>query len=405
MSKTVNDIFTDLYDLRDTTTGALTTAKKYAAINNALNYFGLKCDWRFTRRKKYIDYLQDEADYSIGGNLSIDDFKNPDELRLAYEEGVNFTFEEPEHFSLLKGRDNSRNFYTVDEKDNNKLLRINYPGFSKSSTLVNGATALSDNGTWTADGDATNARSDDNEKRYGGGSVRFDNDAYSSGTIALYNSDFQSIDLSDYEDIGHLRVWLYVPSTAYLESSNIMFLRWGPDSSNYWQAYSDTNSIGNSFEVGWNLVDFPWLDATKTGSPDSSAIGYLYFGVNVTASQVADTDWRINRIKAFQPEKLEFIYYSNYLIKSSAGVWKASANDTSDILLIPDEVYPAFKAKMLELLFRQLRGPQSADALYWNSAFAETFNDAKKAWGFPNKHPMSRMKPHTRNWKRHGISR
>lgn len=403
---TIQEIFDDLGSLRDTTSGALTTSEKYAAINNTLRTFRTLADWKFNIRKKTFDYLPDEPSYSVSGNLSLTDWKAPRELRVAYDEGVNFTYENPDHFSLLWGGGTQGNYYTVDDQDGSKILRIQRNS-DTSSTVVHALSAYDTNGTWAAVSgtDAASVATDAQEFRQGSGSVKFNVTVATSAAnqAAVQVTDMIAVDLSAYLDRGHLRLWVWIPTITYLDSSDTFRLRWGSSSAAYWDVTTAANAIGGSFEVGWNRLDFDWSTATKTGSPDEAAIDFLYLEVNYSASQTNMTAMRINELKIFEPEKMELRYYSNFYVQTTSSVYQENASATTDKITLPTDLYACFRAKLLNLLSIRLYGAASDDALLWDREFKALLPQAVAAYGVAVRQPIRRMKPWTGKWTRHGL--
>lgn len=198
-----------------------------------------------------------------------------------------------------------------------KLYLNDIPSPASDSTVP--VTVLSNNayneeGTWVAELDATNVTTDADEFKTGNGSVNFDIDvsADSGNVAALTNSTFTAEDLSDFEDAGKWRVWVYLPDVTYMSS---ITLRWGSDSSNYWSLVVVQDHRNEAFKDGWNLLQFDWgsTSVVETLSPNSAAIDYLQLRFTYSANQPDDTDFRIGSIRMANSYGLNDVYEITYL--------------------------------------------------------------------------------------------
>jgi hypothetical protein len=133
--------------------------------------------------------------------------------------------------------------------------------------------------------------------------------------------------------------------------TNATFI-WGDDlTSNYW---SDTITAPqyDDFVVGWNLLRFDWNGATKTGTPDSSKVKAIKLSITYDGS--ADTDYRLDKIIVPRGTIYEVEYYSKYLFKTSAGVWKEECDGLTDEIVLDLEGYNILLYKVLELISPQV---------------------------------------------------
>jgi hypothetical protein len=174
--------------------------------------------------------------------------------------------------------------------------------------------AYSEEGTWVASGDATNVTTDLDEFKTGNGSVNFDVDVSAdAGNVAIMtNSTFTAEDLSDYEDSGKWRIWVYLPDVTYMTS---VTLRWGSDSTNYWSLAVTKDYKDEALVDGWNLLEFDWSDASvvETLTPDSSAIDYLQLRFTYGTNQPDATDFRIDAVLFSDAFSRNNIYTVKYL--------------------------------------------------------------------------------------------
>lgn len=71
-----------------------------------------------------------------------------------------------------------------------------------------------------------------------------------------------------------------IDDITYLTGTNTMEIRIGSDSSNYYYNTYDNGTITN----GWNIIMEDVSSLGTIGSPDISALDYLYIGFNTSAS-------------------------------------------------------------------------------------------------------------------------
>lgn len=258
----------------------------------------------------------------------------------------------------------SNNKFEVRYNSGVKTLRLSKN--VKPGIMLNDCNGISTNGAWAVGNDAENLSQDKLYKISGSASLKFDLDGSTTDGY-LENSTMDSKDLSDYENIGAIFMWVYIPDTSIMTSID---LRWGNDSSNYWNS-TETTGSNSDFETGWNLIRFDWNGATETGSPDSSAIDYLRATINYDGT--TDTDLRIDNIMSKLGDIYELEYYSKYLFKDSSGNWIESITDDSDIVNLDVDSYNILTYKCAEISASQMQGESSSFDL---SVYSDKYSSA-----------------------------
>jgi hypothetical protein len=228
--------------------------------------------------------------------------------------------------------------------------------------VLNDFNSITANGTWAAGGDATGLIADDINYVSGSASLRFNlSGATTSGYIE--NSTFTAVDLSDEEDVGALFLWVYLPS-----SITSVDLRWGSDSSNYWNKTVTSTHESLAFQTGWNLLRFDWDTATETGTPDSSSVDYAR--ITITYDGNAMNNIRIDKLVARLGEVWEIEYYSKYLFSSSAGTWQETVSADTDTVNLDTESYNLLLNKCAEFAAHQQAAENSGfDVNYFKSEY------------------------------------
>lgn len=346
--------------LKNDLTGLLrgTTLDKITNLNDLINRAAREClqdnDFAETRRTAQIENaIFDEVyDYALPADLKGD--KIVDIIKQV-NRGDKISYIGTEDFNF----NNPNSSFTIKHNSGVKSIRISAD--SKAGVLLHGCNSLTSNGTWSATADATNLTLDTINYVSGASSLNFDLSGAST-TGYIENSDMTAVDLSDYEDVGSLFLWLYLPDTSIFTS---ITLSWGSDSSNYWSATATNPHFGSEI-TGWNLFRFDWNGASETGSPSSSAVDYLK--VLITYDGTADTDIRVDSIMCKLGSIYSLDYYSKFLFSNSSGTFIEETSDDTDYLNLDTDSYNVFLNKVTELSFMQL-GNKQDEAIYYKQEY------------------------------------
>lgn len=250
--------------------------------------------------------------------------------------------------------------YSLERKDSNWYLLINHDGKYPAVQIASFESTTADSGTWAVDStnsDATNLTIDSAEFLEGAGCLNFDITVAQSGNnrATIENSTLDAQDLSDYVDLGSFILSVYIPDVTNFSS---VTLYWGSSSTAYWSLTKTTDINGNSFVAGWNTVQFAWASATKTSTPDETAIDYIRIDLNYTGSQADDTDFRLDDLRIVRPEELSFLYTSNYVGTNTSGTDIRAFTATTDIPYFSgqyDGLRFAVAHRAAAIIFRALR--------------------------------------------------
>lgn len=214
-------------------------------------------------------------------------------------------------FDMERGR--STGNFNIKYNRGIKSIRLSEP--LREPLVVHNADGYNTNGTWEGDGSAVSGIATDSILYFAGiGSVRFN--LSSTGSAYLEIDDMSSVNLSSIEDIGSLFMLLYWPGAGSTLTS--VDLRWGNNSSNYWNKTITAPHNESAFAQYLNILRFDWDSATEVGSPSSSTINYLRITLTYTGAQ---NGVRFDNILGQLGASYELTYYSNYGFRTSAGVW------------------------------------------------------------------------------------
>jgi len=269
------------------------------------------------------------------------------DIRPQVSRGLNDSFSQRQskEFDLYK----AENAFSVQHNTGVKSIRI-----AKSTTpgsSLNEMEDTDDNGTWAIGGTASSLAQDTINRVSGGASLRFT--ATGAGAGFIENSTMAQVDLSTHKNQASLFIFLFIPTVANLTSVN---LRWGSDSSNYYDRTVTSAHPSNTFVQGWNLLRFDWDGASVTGAPVDTAIDYLRVTVNHTAT---DNNYRVDNIVSILPTIFEIEYYSKFLFRDSDGNWQETIDDDSNFINLDTESYNLLLNKTMILLAPQLQGVDS----------------------------------------------
>lgn len=355
MSYTVIDLKSDLNSiLKGTTTDKIPNI--LGVINRSARQVLLDIDPAETARTQSItNSIYDSVyDYTLPsdlkGNKIID-------IRPQVSRNEKFTRRNIEDFDFDKENDT----FTIRHNGGVKTIRL--VKSIASPIVLSTCNSLTTEGTWSASGVGTNLTSDDNNYISGSGSLNFDSSA--AGTAILSVTLTNSVDLTDEEDKSAIFAYVYMPESSYVTSA---VLRWGSDSSNYWQATVTTAQDG-AFKDGWNLIRFDWNGATKVLIPTVAAVDYIYFGLVVTA---VDTDFRLDSITCNIGEIFEIEYYSKYIFSDgTTSLWKETAVANEDIINLDTDSYNILLNKTAEFCCQTVKTLNN-DVKYFNDIYNQS---------------------------------
>lgn len=313
----------------------------YEAACNLLNV----CDPVDTIRKSVLTNAVYDDVYSYAAPSDLKDDKVID-IRPQVNRTVNDNFNNTgiEQFDLKK----DNNSLTVEYNSGVKTLRISKT--LTTGTTLNDASTTTENGTWTAGGDASNLEADSLNKVSGSASLKFDLDASGSAGY-IVNSTMTAVDLSNYVNTGALFVYVYIPDATAITAIR---LDWGSDSSNYYYRSVTASHDNTSFTTGWNLLRFDWSGSTPVGTSVNTAITYAK--ITFTYDGTATPSCRVDNIVARLGSIYEIVYYSNYLFRNAAGTWQEKPTADSDYINLGTTGINALLYECAQLVSQELSG-------------------------------------------------
>lgn len=246
-----------------------------------------------------------------------------------------------------------------------KSLRIEAPSLTSPVTLTDTGSITG----WAATTGASNISLDTTNYVAGGGAIKFDL-LGGSATGYIESTTLSPVDLTSAVNISTLFLWVYMPTGASITNVN---LRWGSDTtSNYYSQNATTTQQGTAFQDGWNLLAFPWVSATKTGTPVTTAFDSVR--ATFTYNSTLQTGVKIDNLTSNLGYIFELQYYSKFLFRNpSTNAFQETVTDVNDnnkILNLDTESYNLYFNKVAFFTAQTLQGADADyDAEYWSTEY------------------------------------
>jgi hypothetical protein len=217
-------------------------------------------------------------------------------------------------------------------------------------TIV-GSTAVS-NGAWSAEVDASGFYAEPLNYVEGNSSLGM-NLSGATGAADILNTTAVAVDMSGlrYEDTSFL--FFYIP-VGYSSRFTNFKLRRGSSALNYKEATVTTKADGTAFSDGWNFLMFTWNSATTTGTPNDTLNTYRRFGITYTAGTAINGCLIDNWTDALG-QLYEMEYYSEYMFRTSAGVWISRPTLDTDLVNVGPASYEILKAEIMIDITQSIR--------------------------------------------------
>jgi len=309
-----------------------------------------------TRKAALTNPVYDNVfDYSLPSDFkTIADLNPQANADFANNSSLNRTYSR----EFINRKKNNQ--FSIVWRDAVQFLR--FSRYIKAPVVIDKADSLTENGTWSVGGNASNLSLDTINYIAGNGSLKCD----VSSPGALVN----------------------------------VIIRIGNDSSNY---FSKTVTAGHfeAFKQGWNLLRFDFNTATETGSVNMASIDYVRVTTTYNTNQTAYyektltnaldlsenyeddgavflyqyfdsitslTLLRLDNIVAGLGTLFDITYYSNYLFRNSSGTWISKPTSDSDIVNLSETSYKIFEAEISRIIAQQVEGAMGVfDYTYWDN--------------------------------------
>lgn len=230
----------------------------------------------------------------------------------------------------------------------------------------------SDDG-WTAAGSASALTEDATVYYESPASLRFTLTGSSTGTLTRSLSN--ALDLASYEGVGVAFLALRIPDGATTTNLTSIAVRLGSSASAYDEVSNTAGFLGAWTAGEWLLVALNFSAASRTGTPDWTALEYLQVSLAHTGTF---TNMRVGGIWIALPSPHEFLYQTAAIFLEGGALTTTIADDDTEIIL-SDSSYLLFEHecalaiavqqaqdKKAETLRRILYGGEGKTGLYDN---------------------------------------
>lgn len=250
-----------------------------------------------------------------------------------------------------------------------KTIQINAPFITQGNVDVNDASSINTDGLWSTGGDANNLTVDNINYISTNGALQFNLDG-STGIGNLVNTTNPNVNLQYQENQGTMFLWTYLPTASDFQS---VTFQWGSSSSDYWEVTKTVTQQNTAFVNGWNLIAFPWLGASVTGTPDSTNISYLNVVWNYTIG-TNQTAVKLDSIMCRMGTILNMEYYSKYLFRNPVtGAFQETVLTDSDLINLDTDTYNLFVWLCALYAVQQQAGSESGfDSVFFQNAYNES---------------------------------
>lgn len=258
--------------------------------------------------------------------------------------------------------------FTVVYNKGIRTLRLNDPQ-APAPITIDTLSAITGNGTWAVDGTGAQTLTVNSQNFVvGGGALEFNLVAgQTSGYVQ--NSTLTKVDLTAELNQGTQFLWVYLPSASAVTAVN---LEWGSSAANYYSLSTSVTQSATAFQNGWNLLAFPWVSATKVGTPIVSSI--TFSRITFTYNGALQTGVMVNNLTSQLGSIMNIEYYSQNLFQDAiTGAFLETTTDPSNLINLGLDSYNIYFNQLAYLAAQQIQG---LDAQFFDSNFFLTnYND------------------------------
>lgn len=237
-------------------------------------------------------------------------------------------------------RRNAKNVLAISNENGVKYAMIYHPkGLRKCQhLLVNDVNSLNQNGSWNIGGNVVNLRLDQLNHITGRASLLFDING-SSDTGFIENHTMQSVDISDYLNVGACFAWLSLPIPQNMVSVQLTLGSNAADlTTDIYYATVNQPHDNNQFINAWNLLKYMLNNLNYIGNPNPKAI--VYVRLDFTTKKQPIPNCNLDNIVVRKGVVYEMLYNSQYcLIDAQSRAWKQRTTTNSDIIVLEEDSY------------------------------------------------------------------
>ncbi len=287
---------------------------------------------------------------------------------------INQTYQQS--FDISKNLSLTPSLFTFQYNNAVKTIRINDVGLP-AGTVIDSCEATNN---WAVGGTASNLRINNLNFAVGSGALNFD---MTTGTGNISTTEDATLDLSAMYNQSSFFYYLYLPANATSTE-----LRFGSSPTDYYSIVNTLAYDGTALQLGWNLIGGTWLSASVVGSPDDTAINYVYVGVTAaTALTAVGVDNIVSDMGLYRTMS----YYSKYLYRdATTGAFQETVTDNSNLINLDTESYNLYFNLLAFYATQQIQG---LDATFFDSSFfGQEYSKGKLRYTSLNKSQVDKPK-------------
>jgi len=347
---TVSDILTNINTfIGDTSTDRLSSTDRYQAVTEATSWLLEELGNEHMVDRAEIEYLPTVRWYKMDNLTPY--LLTAGQLRYKEEQ------ENPVDFTRIEARDldtmrPNRHAYAIERFNGDSYIGITIPESSEFPHTDLIGINEDDGLTYTG----TNTANIVEEKD----AVRFDMAGVGQTSTGLSTTS-ESIDLTEYDGVGHLIFEVEIPDITDVTTVSIKF---GDDlSTDYWLGTVTQDVNGNPLAEGVNTIKIKWSDLSKVGTPDITTITEWRWLINHDAGKAAIEGFKLSDLRIAKPNYLNFKYIFFRVGEDMTGDPITEFTADTDVPFFSGR-YPQYKFavahKAAGILFRSLQLIQNA---------------------------------------------
>lgn len=329
---TLNDIDLLVKDTVSAENGNYSQAERYRHIARAIDYWQRKLGLPANKDIYTFNYFQDQNYYSLPADYSDADLLTYHNLQnnKVQNEWQYRTYDEV--LRRMGEVSYGNNWGIVSYNGAWQLLLTG--GNTRAGTEIDN---LDNTNGWTVSGDASGLTTDSLIKQAGSASLSFDI-TNSTGLSTLTRTGLSLSVKELFENSGAIKMYAYLP-TANFDGVSIQLVK---SSGNYYTITETTWEDGTAFStLDWKKIAWNMDDAVSTGTiAHTDTITEIKIIFDQGSGFTSAVDVRIDSLYSVIPDKLDLIYWTNYRVRTDAGVLTRDlVNPTDEVVmcdLIPD---------------------------------------------------------------------
>ncbi len=251
------------------------------------------------------------------------------------------TLTTPEEFDIIKN-----NFRCAVKQENElKKILISIPVNDTTKVVSTLDSVTSGGGLWETVGDAVNLVASSDKYVKGISSLKYDIGSGATTTAGIKNNSLTSFDITEFMS-NQLFHYQYLSNPDNISNFTLHI---GSSESDYYQIVVTLTHESTSFQSGWNLLRFDFINATTVGTPDKTNCTYVSVFMTKTAGKINQYAFYADHLWLKKGETYMLSYYSKYGWRDATGAYIENSTSDSDYIVCDTDAMELFILKGTEL--------------------------------------------------------